>query len=212
MYFLTPTGLTEESGADGFFRTHSHLMRHYREQILACDFFTVLTLFLKTLYVLFFIEVGSRRVHFAGCTAHPNGEWVTQQGRQMAWALEERPEPIRFLLHDNDGKFTKAFDTVFASERIKVIHTPYRAPNANASAERWVRTVREECLAKILVLNEGHLYRVMREYVVYYNEIRPHQGLEQQIPEAPTPPAVRGPIRCRDVLGGIIHDYYREAA
>ncbi len=97
----------------------------------------------------------------------------------MVWALEERPESIRFLLHDNDGKFTKAFDAAFASERTKVIHTPYRAPNANAYAERWVRTVREECLDKILILNEGHLYRIMRKYVAYYNGARPHQGLEQ---------------------------------
>ena len=189
-----------------------HLMRHYRGQILACDFFTVETLFLKTLYVLFFIEVGSRRVHFAGCTAHPNGEWVTQQARQMVWELEGRPEPMRFLLHDNDGKFTELFDTVFASERIKVIHTPYRAPNANAYAERWVRTVREECLDKILILNEGHLRQVLLEYVAYYNDARPHQGLEQRIPTASSAPAPHGPIRCRDVLSGIIHDYYREAA
>ncbi len=181
-------------------------------QILACDFFTIETLFLQTLYVFFFIEVGSRRVHFTGCTAHPNGAWVAQQGRQMVWELEERERPIRFLIHDNDSKFTQAFDTVFVSERVKVIHTPYRVPNANAYAERWVRTVREECLDKILILNEGHLRRVMREYVAYYNTARPHQGLEQQIHIASKAPVSGGPIRCRNVLGGIIHDYYREAA
>ena len=130
----------------------------------------------------------------------------------MVWELEERERPIRFLIHDNDSKFTQAFDTVFVSERVKVIHTPYRAPNANAYAERWVRTVREECLDKILVLNEAHLRRVMREYVAYYNSSRPHQGLEQQIPIASKAPVSGGPIRCRNVLGGIIHDYYREAA
>lgn len=187
-------------------------MTHYKDQILACDFFTIDTLFLKTLYVLFFIEVGSRRVHFAGCTAHPNGAWVTQQARQMAWTFEEREVPIRFLIHDNDSKFLQAFDTVFVSEQVKVIHTPYRAPNANAYAERWVRTVREECLDQILILNEGHLCHVMREYVTYYNGARPHQGLEQQIPIAGEAPVPGEPIRCRNVLGGIIHDYYREAA
>ncbi len=188
------------------------LMTHYRGQILACDFFTVETQFLKTMYVLFFIEVGSRQVHCAGCTAHPSGQWATQQARQMVWELEDRPEPMRFLIHDNDSKFTDEFDTVFASEHIKVIQTPYRAPNANAYAERWVRTVREECLDKILILNEAHLQRVMREYVVYYNEARPHQGIEQQIPVGSRGSASRGPVRCRNVLGGIIHDYYREAA
>ena len=179
---------------------------------MACDFFTVETLFLKTLYVPFFIEVGSRRVHFAGCTAHPNGGWVTHQGRQMVWVLAGRPEPKRFLLHDNDGKFTKAFDTVFASERVKVIHTPYRAPSANAYAERWVRTVREECLDKVIILSEAHLRRVMREYVTYYNEARPHQGIKQQPPVPKSTPKGNDPICCRKVLGGIIHDYYRKAA
>lgn len=189
-----------------------HLMTHYCGQILACDFFTVETLFLKTLYVLFFIEVGSRQVYFAGCTTHPNGEWVTQKGRQMVWEFEDRTEPMRFLLRDNDSKFTGAFDTVFAAERIKVIKTPYRAPNANAYAERWVRTVREECLDKILILNDGHLRRVMCEYVKYYNEARPHQGIEQQVPVPKMTTRANGPIRCRNVLGGIIHDYYREVA
>jgi len=109
-------------------------------------------------------------------------------------------------------KYTEAFDTVFRSEGLKVIRTPYQAPNANAYAERWVRTVREECLSKILIINEAHLRRLMAEFVTYHNTARPHQGLGQQSPlpcrAAPGP----GPIGCRNVLGGIIHDYYREAA
>jgi putative transposase len=187
-------------------------MAHYRAQILACDFFTIETLYLQTLYVLLFIEVGSRRVHYACYTAHLNETLVTQQGTQLLWELEAQERPIRFLIHDNDGKFTQAIDTVFVSEQVKVIHTPYRAPNANAYAERWVRTVREECQDKILIFNQGHLRRVMREYVEYSNTARPHQGIEQQIPITPTDSPARGPIRCRNVLGGIIHDYYREAA
>ncbi len=118
----------ERSRASSTWRT---FLNHYREQVLACDFFTVETVTLRTLYVLFFIEHGTRRVHLAGSTAHPNGGWVTQQARQMVWVLEEREGPIRFLIHDNDSKFSEGFDTVFAAERIKVIHTPYRAPNAN---------------------------------------------------------------------------------
>ncbi len=188
-----------------------HLMSHYKEQLLACDFFTLETLFLQTVYVLFFIELGTRRVHFAGCTAHPTGTWVTQQGRQMVWKLEESERPMRFLIHDNDRKFTSHFDAVFASEKMTVIHTPYAAPNANAFAERWVRTVREECLDKIIILNETHLRRVMREYIEYYNTARPHQGIKQQIPVPKTVATTGGSIRCRSVLGGILHDYHRVA-
>jgi transposase InsO family protein len=189
-----------------------HLMTHYKNQVLACDFFTVETLFLQTVYVLFFIELGSRRVHFAGCTAHPNAAWVEQQARQMVWALEGRDPAIHFLIHDNDSSFTQAFDTVFRSEGMRVIHTPYHAPNANAHAERWVRTARDECLDNLLIINQAHLRRVMREFVIYYNTARPHQGIDQQIPIPPTTPLASGPVRCRHVLGGILHDYYREAA
>jgi hypothetical protein len=131
------------------------LMQHYKAQILACDFFTLDTLFLQTVYVLFFIELGTRRVHLAGCTMHPNSAWVTQQARQMVWVLEDRAPAIHFLIHDNDTKFTTTFDSIFQSEGITVIHTPFRAPNANAFAERWVRTVRDECLRKLLIVNQA---------------------------------------------------------
>jgi hypothetical protein len=113
-----------------------HLMTHYKEQLLACDFSTVETLFLQTIYVFFFIEVGTRRVHFAGCTTNPNGAWVTQQARQVMWELEDRKPGMRFLIHDRDTKFTQAFDAVFRSEGIDIVLTPYRAPKANAFAER----------------------------------------------------------------------------
>ena len=189
-----------------------HLMTHYKNQLLACDFFTVETLFLQTLYVLVFIEIGSRRVHFAGCTAHPNNAWVTQQARQVMWALEDREPGIRFLIRDNDQKFSRAFDTVFRCEGLDVIATPYRAPNANAFAERWIRSVREECLDKLLVINQEHLRRVMREYVGFFNTARPHQGIAQHTPIPDTSRKLVGSVRCRNVLGGIIHDYYRDAA
>ena len=187
-------------------------LNHYRAQFLACDFFTVETVALQTLYVLFFIEHATRWVYLAGCTSHPHGEWVAQQGRQMVWELEDREPAMKFLIHDNDSKFTEAFDTVFASEGIEVVHTPYRAPNANAIAERWVRTAREDCLDKVIILNERHLRRVLTEYITYYNCRRPHQGLAQDSPMGLEVASTKGPIRCRNVLGGIIHDYYREAA
>lgn len=188
------------------------LMNYYKDQLLSCDFFTVETLFLQTIYVLFFIEIGSRRVHFAGCTSQPTGQWVTQQARQMTWEFESVKSTINFLLHDRDSKFSTAFDTVFRSEGMKIILTPVRAPNANAYAERWVRTVREECLDKLIILNETHLRRVMREFVDYYNTARPHQGIDQQIPISQTTLEHQGAVRCRPILGGIIRDYYRDAA
>jgi len=185
-----------------------HLMAHYKAQILACDFFTVETIFLQTFYVLFFIELGSRQVHFAGITTNPNQIWVTQQARQLVWELSDREKPLHFLIHDNDGSFCQAFDAVFESEGFHVINTPVRAPNANAFSERWIRSVREECLDLILIINAAHLRRVLMEYVDYYNTARPHQGIEQQIPIPQARPS-SGTIQCRNVLGGIIRDYYR---
>jgi len=190
-----------------------HLMTHYKEQILACDFFTVETIRLKTLYVFFFIELGSRRVHLAGVTTNPNALWVTQQARQIVWELDDHDLPLRFLIRDNDSKFTDAFDTVFRSESMGVIPTPFRAPNANSYAERWIRTAREECLDHILILNETHLQRVLTELINdYYNTARPHQGIAQRTPIPHRKPQHTGTLQRRKVLGGIINDYYRTRA
>jgi putative transposase len=186
-----------------------HLMRHYRQQLLACDFFTVETIWLQTLYVLFFIELGARRVHLGGVTAHPDGRWVAQQARQIVWTLEEDEADVRLLIHDNDNKFTAPFDTVFQSAGVRVIHTPFQAPNANAYAERWVRTVREECLDHLLILNRAHLRRVLNTFIDYYNTARPHQGLAQQSPVPRRLVHNGSPVQRREVLGGIIGDYYR---
>jgi putative transposase len=128
---------------------------HYAGQMIACDFFTVETILLQTLYVLFFIELGTRRVHLAGFTTHPSSAWVTQQARNLTWDLADRALPMRFLIHDRDAKFTTSFDSVFASEGIETVLTPYRSPKANAFAERWVRTAREECLERLLIVSEG---------------------------------------------------------
>ncbi len=179
--------------------------------MLACDFFTVETLHLQTLYVLFFIELRSRRVHLAGCTTNPDPAWVTQQARQFVWQVDEARTPMRFLIHDRDGKFTTSFDQVFVSEGIDIVRTPFRAPRANAVAERWLRSVRQACLDHRLIVNQRHLLRVLKEYIAYYNVSRPHQGLDQQVP-IPIPRSPQGVIRCRHVLGGVLHDYYRDAA
>ena len=151
--------------------------------MLACDFFTVETIALQRLYVLFFIELGSRRVHLAGCTANPTGPWVTQQARQFAWTLQERPGSFRFLIRDRDSKFTRDFDAVFASEGIQIIKTPLRAPKADAIAERFVRTVRAECLEWLLIVNRRHLERVLRVFARHYNSHRPHRSLDLKPPD-----------------------------
>ncbi len=150
--------------------------------MLACDFFTVETLYLQTLYVLFFIELGSRRVHLAGCTTNPDKAWVTQQARQLVWQLNDDGPSMHFLIHDRDTKFTTDFDQVFISEGMEIVQMPFRAPKANAIAERWVRSVRQECLDHVLILNQRHLIHVLKEYTTYYNGVRPHQGINQQTP------------------------------
>ncbi len=185
---------------------------HYKQHMLACDFFTVETITLQTLYVLFFIEIGSRRIHLAGCTTTPDNAWVTQQARQFTWTLSENSQnEMAYLIHDRDTKFTHAFDTVFQTEGIAPVRTPFRTPQANAFAERWVRSAREECLDHLLILDQRHLKYVLTEYIDYYNHARPHQGLAQKIPISPEP-VQQGPICCRKVLGGILRDYYRKAA
>ena len=186
-------------------------LNHYKQQMIACDFFTVETITLQTIYVLFFIEIGSRQVHLAGCTRTPDSAWVTQQARQFTWTLSEQSQPMRFLIHDREAKFTSAFDTVFQAQKIEIVRTPFRAPRANAYAERWVRSVRTECLDQLLIFNQRHLEHVLKDYLNYYNRARPHQGLAQQIP-IPLSRTSAGPIRYHEVLGGILRDYYRDAA
>jgi transposase InsO family protein len=182
-------------------------IRQYAEQILAVDFFTVETAWLQQLYVLFFFEIGSRRVHLGGCTAHPSAAWVTQQARNLAWSLQAEEVRTRFLLRDRDAKFPPAFDQVFASEGVRVIRIPYRAPRANAFAERWVGTVRRELLDHLLIFGRRHLEFVLREFITHYHEDRPHQGLGQQLPQAAGLPGTSrtGPVIRGDRLGGLLH-------
>jgi len=144
-------------------------VRQQAASMIACDFFTVETVSLRRIYVLFFIEIQTRRVHLAGCTSNPDGAWVTQQARNLVMELEDRESPVRFLLHDRDTKFTAAFDEVFRTQSVRVIKTPIRAPNANAHAERWVRTVRQECLDWLLIFSERQVERTLHTYIDHYN-------------------------------------------
>ena len=149
-------------------------LRQQAASMLACDFFTVETLSLRRFYVLL-IELASRRVHIAGCTTNPTGAWVRQQARNLSFTgLFDR---MRFLIHDRDSKFSASFDEIFLSEGIKVIHTPIRAPQANADAERFVRTIRADRLDWLLIIGRRHLEHVRRVYTTHYNRERLHRGL-----------------------------------
>ena len=181
--------------------------------ILAVDFAHVDTVFLRRLYLLVVIEHGRRRVHIAGITAHPTGAWVTQQARNLLMDLGSHAAQFRFLIRDRDSKFTAAFDAVFADADIGIIRTPVRAPRANAIAERWIGTLRRECLDHLLITGPRHLAVVLREFVEHYNTHRPHRSLRQQPPAGRTPPpstAIVRPLR-RDRLGGLVHEYVQVA-
>jgi putative transposase len=168
--------------------------------------------FLRRYYVLFFIAHANRRVWLAGCTKNPTGGWVIQQARNLG--LDFADQGMRFMIRDRDSKYSGHFDVVFRSEGIRIVKTPVRAPKANAIAERFVKAVRAECLDWLLILNRRHLERVLRIYVDHYNRHRPHRALKLQPPQPGTPepqPPV-GEICRRELLGDLIHEYYRAAA
>ena len=180
---------------------------------LACDFFTVETVTLTRLYVFFVLEVDRRRVHVLGVTAHPTGAWVAQAARNLLLDLGDHAHKFRNLVRDRDAKFTAAFDTVFADAGIRVLKTPPRAPRANAYAERWVRTIRTECLDWLLITSARHLQRILGVYVEHYNTARPHRALHLAPPlgPAPVPTTANSRIVRRDLLGGLIHEYQQAA-
>ncbi len=187
-------------------------VRSQAQSIIACDFFTVDTISLRRIYVLFFIELSTRRVHLAGLTENPDGAWTAQQARNVVFSLPERDIPLEFPIRDNDGKFTRAFDTVFNTEGIQVIHTPVRAPKANATCERFVGTIRRECLHWLLIANRRHLQHILREFIDHYNRHRPHRALgltppEPRQPAGPLETPRAAAIRRHDRLGGLLHEY-----
>ncbi|WP_342435364.1 integrase core domain-containing protein [Pseudofrankia saprophytica] len=191
----------------------SQFLRDQARGVLACDFLTVDTVTLTRLYVLFFVGLDRRRVWLAGVTEHPSAAWVTQQVRNLVYHLGDNGGgPYKFLVRDRDTKFVRGFDGVFADESIRILRTPVQAPKANAFAERWVRTVRAECLDWSLIWNRRHAEQVLSTYVEHYNTARPHRGIDLDTPDPSTPAGdPTSPIRRIDRLGGLLHEYQRAA-
>ncbi len=191
-------------------QTWATFLHTHAQDVWACDFLPVIDLGFRALFAFFIVDLASRRVIHVGVTRHPTDAWVAQQLRE-ATPFDTGP---RFLIRDNDGKFGAAFARVVAGSRIEVLRTPVRAPRANAVCERFLGSVRRECLDHLLILHERQLYRVLRAYCAYFNTARPHQGMGQAIPETTGPVGTRhpaGPVVSLPILGGLHHDYRRAA-
>ncbi len=189
-------------------------LRQPAETVLAADFFTVDTVWLRRLYVLFFVSIGTHSVEYIACTSNPETPWITQQARNVLMDLDDRLERPRVLIHDRDRKFSRAFDAIFRGADIPVIRTPIQAPNANAHAERWVGSVRRECLDRLLIFGRRQLEHVPAVYIRHFNQQRPHRALDLRPPDRsrgpdPSPTATIYPlqVRRRDLLGGVLHEY-----
>jgi putative transposase len=198
--------------------TWRQFLRAQAAGILAIDFLHVDTVLLKRVYVLVFIEHGTRRMHLSGVTAHPTGDWTVQQARNLALALGERFEDIRFLIRDRGSNFTASSGAVFQAAGTRIVRTAVQAPRMNAICERLVGTLRRELLDRVLILGAGHLRAVLAEYQVHYNTARPHQGIAQRVPSGRPDDGhlkVAG-LDCerilrKPVLGGLINEYARAA-
>ena len=197
--------------------TWKEFIRAHRDVLVATDFFTTEVWTwcgLVTYYVLFFIHLGSRRVHVAGVTSHPDQRWMVQVARNVTMADWGFLEPEQYLIHDRDGKFCPAFQRVIEAAGVTRVPLPARSPNLNAYAERWVRSIKDECLSKLILFGEGALRHALQEYVEHYHHERPHQGEGNIVlmPVADHRQPRDGPVRCRERLGGLLHYYDCEAA
>jgi transposase InsO family protein len=188
----------------------STFLKNHAQMVWACDFLPVIDLFFRQIYAFFIIELGSRRVVHCGVTSHPTDAWVRQQLREATpYGLTPR-----FLIRDRDSKYGDEFTRVAGVSSIEVLKTPHRAPKANAICERFLGSVRRECLDHLLVVGDRQLHRVIKEYVEYFNRARPHQGIGQRIPEGTLPQPAwprQGRLITVPVLNGLHHDYRRAA-
>ena len=192
-------------------QTWAPFLRNHAGEIWACDFLQVTDLLFRPLFAYFIVELASRRVVHVGVTRHPTDAWVAQQLRE-ATPFDQRP---RFLIRDNDAKYGSSFARVVAATGMTELRTAYRAPRQNAMCERFLGSVRRECLDHLLILGERQLRRVLSEYVAYFNCARPHQGVAQRIPEPLTTSITHlsrhSVVRALPVLGGLHHTYERAA-
>jgi putative transposase len=204
--YMRPARPARPRGQNWKIFLHTHA-----EQVWACDFLPAMDLFFRSLFAFFIIELHSRRVIHVGVTRYPTDAWTAQQLRE-ATAYGVGP---KYLIRDNDGKFGVGFARLANTSNIEILKTPYYAPRANAICERFLGSVRRECLDHLLILHEKQLHRVLNAYVLYFNRARPHQGIKQQIPElqaGPMPPDPEGgKVLSLLILGGLHHDYRRSA-
>jgi putative transposase len=196
--------------------TWTQFLTNRATAILACDFFHVDTVSLKRLYVLFVMQIAIRRVHLLGVTAHPTRHLVTQQARNLVMNLDDRASGFKFLIRDRDTKVTGSVDAVLTGAGLGILRTPARAPRANAFAKRWIRSARRECLDHVLVHGERHLLATLGEYIVHYNQHRPHQARQQLSPHTQTAPSpiinlAAARVRRRTILNGLISEYAQAA-
>jgi putative transposase len=198
--------------------TWAAFLRSQAEALLAADFIETVTLTGARMYIVAVIEHASRRVRILGATAHPTAAWVTQAARNLAMDLHDAGANVRYLIRDRDGKYPALFDTILADVGIKVVRSGVQIPRMNAIIERWVRTCRRELLDRTLVWNQRHLLHVLRQFEIFYNEHRPHQGIANDRPLAPLPEPITDPDRLvhltihrRDRLGGVLHEYEHAA-
>ena len=203
--------------------TWANFLRRHASTLWACDFFTKQVLTMRgwiDYYVLFFIHLETRQVHILGVTANPNNEWMKQQARNLCVFFGDLDKPPEYIIHDADTKFTRDFREMLKSEGIKPVRIGPRRPNQNSVAERFVRTIKEECLSRFLVFGEDHLRYLVEQFVDYYHTKRTHRGLDYKTPRqadrSEEPETVkmlhRSELVCRESLGGALKWYERKAA
>jgi putative transposase len=185
----------------------------------ACDFFTVDTVWLRRLHVLVLLSIGSRRIECVACTSKPDAGWMLRRARSLLIELDDRNQRVRFLIDDRDARFRRAFGALLATEDSKAIRTPVQAPNANAHMERWIGSVRRECLDRLLIVGRQQLEHVLGVYVRHYNRRRPHRSLDLEPPDTTARRSLRAEstphtlqVSRRDLPGGLIHEYELAAA